>query len=260
MVKRKKSTIDAGIPWYRDLSLSTKEIIVGRVCLSCGEIIGEELNGTCANKQRHSECQKEHRKKLQLKSSQKRNPPQYLNKKKYCVDCGKELRKSKVISSLANRCDWCQFLKTKQNQKKYVRNDREITVGVGCIICGKFTPAKNYNKKYCDDCKDGNKRITESEINSQEDKYNTAMEYMKKHGRIKTKKPTGTYDTSPSHIGNVEHMKTKNNKPNFEQERKAVSKIKNETLKSSKYHGQYSVCEGDVIRGDAFNYKKKNEE
>lgn len=326
MIRRKKCNIDKGIPWHRDITVSREEIIVGAVCLDCGKIIGKEISESHGRRRnRCTECQKKHRRKQQLESAHKSNPPMYKDvEPKYCVDCGKLMRKTKWSKTNSTRCDICQHIYTKERlkeyekdpkvkekrrqrarkyykkkvkkeyppkycddcskllpkdkwnrpqvkrcvgcqvehnrkiQKNYRRNDREVTVGVECICCGKFTPAKNINKKYCDDCREltNGKHVDERDIADGSEKYYTAKEYMGKTYEHTNKEHLGTYDTSPSHVGPVEKMKKKGGKPNFRQERKSIEILKRETLRKKK-KSNYTFTEGDFIRGLVNEYEEE---
>jgi len=146
------------------------------------------------------------------------------------------------------------MLYTKKRMKNYrTPKSKEIKYGI-CSICGVKFETSHGNIKKCDTHRyRRHKRRRVSDITNTTEKYHIGDEYMKKNGgRINKNKRLGTFDTSPSHIGNVEHKK----KTHID-EIKAVSKLKKETFKKSKYRGNYTANEGDYLRGDMNEYKEK---
>ncbi len=244
--------ISRGIPWHKDLSLKNKEIIVGKTCIYCGDIIG--IFGPATKY--HPECFDKHRKISQRKNYLKLHPNKEWEPK-YCEDCGKLTEKTKWNKVNATRCDICQMKYTKKKVKGYIRPSRKGKKSKICAYCGKEFITNHLNNKYCPEHREvQHRRKTESDIANKIEKYVIAKDYLKHNGRINRNKKTGTFDTSPKY-GPVEHIKTTNGEPNWEIEKKDVNRIKIETFSNKKNNRDYCLTEGDLLRGNAFEFKKK---
>jgi len=253
---RSKGTIENGIPWYRDIHLATKQITVGRVCLECGDIIGNELDGNNL-RQRHKECQKKHRARRQLKFNHKINPPKQWEPK-HCVDCGVLLPETKWRVKNANRCDWHQFQRTKKLQKKWgrCRGDREYIVLATCIHCGELFECHHKNTYYCPEHRNCYKgQFEDSEPVDLEKRKEQTKEYENKVVSKSIREQEGTYDTA---IFKGSVPITDVSVKDFDKEAEFVKHLKQKTLKKKK--DLYSPTEGDYIRGDTYINKEKNGE
>jgi hypothetical protein len=237
------------VPWYRSIKLSHKEIIVGIVCLECGEIIGTNDRRT----KYHTECFKKHRADRQWK-----NTPILSYSEKYCIDCGKIMDESKWSRPQSIRCDWCQFLYSKEYSSKrhyYERKSIEATVAVTCIICNKLVLTNHKSSMYCKDCikakanryaTNKNKKLTRNEKSKKGREY-----YLKLNKKLygdEVIERLGTFDTSPRR-GDVSKIKReKNGKPDWEREQRDINRLKKKTLSKKKYKRHYIMTDGDRIR------------
>lgn len=232
---------DSRIPWDKDLTIRNQEIIVGRICLHCGEIIETNL----IQYYYHPEC-------FRLVKS-KRNSKYYaairkIPEPKHCLDCGELLPESQWNMTHVKRCGYHQYLHSKSIIRKYVRQDRDITVGTICIVCGEFFPCKSTTAKYCPECRRGAKQISKLEKLTEVEKTNRIKEYRKKTFTHSNKEKLGTWDTAYPF---KQHYKTniciKKGKPDFESEQKLVGLLKVKTF--NKHNRLYNTSEGDYLRG-----------
>jgi len=253
------------IPWYRDIHLATKEIVVGRICLRCGKIIGDELNGN-QHRSRHKTCQFIHRRERQYETMAKRNPPKKW-KPKYCPDCIEE-GKSKEDSLLPEnkwnkpqciRCDWHQYQhsrKVPSKQPTYRRPSREYIVLATCVKgygtpleCGELFETHTKKTHYCPKHRGSYKGQFEpvNQINDDEIKKQI-KDYKKKiPPLLPNYEKLGTFDTAPN-LGDVSKMKTKpDGTLDVSKEIKHIKHLKKKTFKKKPKHGR--VTEGDIIRG-----------
>lgn len=229
--------MNKNIDWSKRLKLCKKEIIVGRVCLECGEIIGEDAFHT---RFRHIECNIKHRKryeKARYSYVKKFFPP------KYCIDCGVLLDKIKWNKSHIIRCDLCQFKKNKKYQSKYYKSRTCTVIAVTCVVCGEIMPCHHSATKYCRkhrhhvNKKHKDKKLTYEEQNKQTKEFQKKLVKKNKIERL------GTYDTSLKY-----DIAVKGNGINFEREEKAVQILKKKTFNKLRKK-LFSLTEGDIKRG-----------
>ena len=248
---------DKNISWDKDMKLSRKEIIVGKICPVCNEMINDNMRLSF-----HRECYKkircERHKKVYREKIRKDYPP------KYCIDCNVLLPKEKWNKPLVKRCDLCQIKFNRKGRPEYdkerYKNRREITIAVTCIICGEIIPTKSTNRKYCHRHtysvvkKDKDKR----KVDREKYKRDMTKKYLNKNKTISdSRERLGTYQTSNrfKQYPVEKLVKDKEGNPDFEKEREQIDRLKNKTY-NPRNQG-YSKTEGDrkrnlrdVDRGD----------
>jgi hypothetical protein len=243
----KKKEIDLDIPWYHNISLMKREIIVGKTCLSCDKLIGNELTGMNSHiRVRHKECQRLHRlgltKDRYWKSRDDPSP-------KTCVDCGNLIEENKWNRPNVLRCGFCQFKHGRKQALSY-KKPREHTVAVECIYCHTIIPTNHANTIKCQKCR--NLKI-EKGILSNTDKYKASKKYLKTLKRDNPLESLGTYATVGKYRQYpTNHLaKDKDGKPDFKREQQLVSHLKKVTFSSKGNH--YHFTEGDSVRGIKYN-------
>jgi len=255
IISRKQCNIDK-IPWYRDITLYNEELIIGKVCLECGEIVGTNHSQVI----RHKKCQMVYRRRRQEETRQRKKS---TIKPKYCVDCGELMRESTWNISNSTRCLRCQYEFTLKNAKPN-KEYRGYTVAVTCVLCGEIVLTKYSSTKYCKKCggesmsiPNDDTSISIKETNS--DKYFRRSRQLKEYNKKlyprmmldkKYEKP-GTYDTYGKYgqYPTNELAKDKDGNPNFDKEQELVSHIKKNTFSSRKYKKRSTIPrEGDLIR------------
>ena len=238
---------EKNISWDKDITLTRKEIIVGKICPICNEMINDNMR-LLYHRECHKKLRCEKQKKRYKKKLQKDYPP------KHCIDCNVLLPKEKWNKPLVKRCDLCQIKYNRKSHKKYDKDRygyrRDITVAVTCIICGKIIPASSTNRKYCHRHtysvvkKDKDKR----KVDREKYKADKIKEWQRKFRTKDSREGLGTYTTTsrfrqypPDKL-----VTDKEGNPDFEKEREQIDRLKNKTY-NPRNQG-YSKTEGDRKR------------
>ena len=244
------------IPWYRDLTLSTKEIVVARQCLYCNKLIPIKKKGRGYHPHYHHECFKKHREKVR-----KSKVIPVIHDPRPCIDCGDYIEEDKLKHPNAMRCRRCQYKMDVKTKRDYWRVPLNITVAVTCVLCGNIAPTHSAQTKYCKDC--DKPRIHKSTPKRDYNEvYRVAKEY------VKTINPTlydqekverlGTFQTAGIFGGADKMARNKDGSPNFVKEAKVVNRLKLKTF-SDNGGRIYHPTEGDYKRNlirEAVYYNK----
>lgn len=119
------------------------EILVGKTCIDCGEIIVGDDKKRFQHKLRHTSCAKIHK---QLLSKNRYVPKEHFQYT--CRLCNNTFESSEI--NQWGKQVICKSCRAKINPNSV--NNRKITVAVTCIECGEIIMSSSANRRYCDNC------------------------------------------------------------------------------------------------------------
>jgi len=240
------------------------EVVVGKSCIDCGELIVSDDENGLKNKLWHPACYRIHKRSITKKHYVPKEHFQFT-----CRLCNNTFESSE-INQYGKQCI-CKSCKAKIRSPNSVVG-RDVTAAVTCLGCDALIISSTAIRKYCDDCVDAQKvklrqvrtikkMISDTTSLSPKEKYDKARDWLNSNlgDTIKEQKAEslGTYSTTKRFKENdPNHIHThKDGEPDFEHESKFIGMMKKETYRF--YPRKYTVTEADIIR-DATEHKDKN--